>query len=83
MGKITFYKDDQGPDHLSYQVAVDEEFIGTIYRETHFYGNSYERMTEWALDATMEARFGENFGSGHSRVQSLMKEIRDAIKAGK
>ena len=36
-----------------------------------------------ALDATMEARFGENFGSGHSRVQSLMKEIRDAVKAGK
>jgi hypothetical protein len=83
MGKITFYKDDQDPDHLAYQVAEDGESIGAIYRETYFHGNFYQRMTEWALDATMEARFGENFGSGHSRVQSLMKEIRDAIKAGK
>ena len=83
MGKITFHKDDQDPDHLAYQVAEDGESIGTIFRETYFQGTEYFRMTEWALDATMEARFGENFGSGHSRVQSLMKEIRDAIKAGK
>ena len=83
MGKITFYKDDQNPDHLAYQVAEDGESIGAIYRETYFHGNFNHPWTEWALDATMEARFGENFGSGHSRVQSLMKEIRDAIKAGK
>ena len=79
---IKFYKTANDFSHdLMYEVVEDGEYVGLIFREVYYAGADYHRMIEWGLDAGMEARFGENFGSGHTRVQSLMREIREAAAA--
>lgn len=81
---VQFHKDGTD-DEPSYLVEIDGEEIGYIYKEFYYIPSlGLERiMSEWALDASLEARFGENFAAGHKRVQSVMKEIRQAVRDGK
>ena len=74
MSVITFKKTYDGDELKCYDVFEDGGYIGELGREF----GEWAAQSEWAIDAALEERFGMNFASGHKRVQSVMKELRQA-----
>ena len=79
MRQVTFRKTHDSWELRQYDVLVDGVVIGELFRERWPDG----QMDEWGICTGLEERFGENFASGHNRVQSVMREIKAAVKAGR
>ena len=51
-----------------YDVLLDGNCIGSVYQEAE--------MTEWACDAGIEERYGENIAAGYTNINDVMKDLR-------
>ena len=54
--------------YTEYVVRSGHQILGSVYKE-------HDVMTEWGIDANLEAEFGENAASGHRTFYKIKQEL--------